>query len=169
MEYKLVKPIGLFTSSRILLIIAHPDDEVMFFSPLLISKRDSAGDVYILCLSTGNYKGLGDTRCKELYKSCAIFGIPRVNIKIINHEFLQDSMDEIWPPDYIVDIVKHYVIEFRPDKVYLNKTSQSFMFFCFFLNLLSQIITFDNYGVSGHPNHIAGKFFPNAYYLKIIQ
>lgn len=41
-------------SSRILFLIAHPDDECMFFSPSIIHFVESKKDVYLLCLSTGN-------------------------------------------------------------------------------------------------------------------
>ena len=39
-----------------LLCIAHPDDEVMFFAPTLMSliKESGENNVFILCLSTGN-------------------------------------------------------------------------------------------------------------------
>ena len=41
-------------ASRILLVIAHPDDECMFFGPLLISLRERKNcTVYILCLTQG--------------------------------------------------------------------------------------------------------------------
>lgn len=36
----------------ILLIIAHPDDEAMFFSPILITLIKSCR-IYLLCLSSG--------------------------------------------------------------------------------------------------------------------
>lgn len=45
--------ITLNASNRLLLIIAHPDDEAMFFSPLLIFAKEKNIDVSILCLSTG--------------------------------------------------------------------------------------------------------------------
>lgn len=122
-----------FSHSRLLLVIAHPDDEVMFFSPLLLSKRDSASDIYIICLSTGDFESMGTVRCKELYKSCGIYGIPEENVRIVNHELLQDGMKQAWPPQLIADIVNAYAIECRP----------------------TIIATFDEMGVSGHPNHIA--------------
>jgi LmbE family N-acetylglucosaminyl deacetylase len=76
-------------ASRLLLVIAHPDDEAMFFSPLLIAKQTSADKIFVLCLSTGNFDGLGEIRCKELYKSCSVYGIPKENVGIIDHEALQ--------------------------------------------------------------------------------
>jgi hypothetical protein len=38
---------------RLLLVTAHPDDEAMFFAPLLLSAAAAGVDVHIICLSTG--------------------------------------------------------------------------------------------------------------------
>lgn len=45
----------IFRNKRICLLIAHPDDEAMFFSPTLLALTDknSGNHVKILCLSTG--------------------------------------------------------------------------------------------------------------------
>lgn len=41
---------------RVLLVIAHPDDECMFFGPTVLNfTANKACTLYILCLSTGNY------------------------------------------------------------------------------------------------------------------
>lgn len=44
-----------FHNKRICLLIAHPDDEAMFFSPTLLALTDErlGNHVKILCLSTG--------------------------------------------------------------------------------------------------------------------
>ena len=62
---------------RILLLIAHPDDEAMFFAPTVLRLTDpSLGNhLKILCLSTGNADGLGETRKKELEKSALLLGL----------------------------------------------------------------------------------------------
>lgn len=45
----------LKTPGNILLIIAHPDDECMFFSPTILSlTKSSQHNVYLLCLSEGS-------------------------------------------------------------------------------------------------------------------
>ena len=38
---------------RVLLVIAHPDDESMFIGPLLLSLADLQTPTFLLCLSTG--------------------------------------------------------------------------------------------------------------------
>ncbi len=63
----LVKEVFHKKLSNVLFVIAHPDDECMFFGPTITalvqpSSRDSssrkkkAKDIYILCLSDGNFK-----------------------------------------------------------------------------------------------------------------
>ena len=44
-------------SKRICLLIAHPDDEAMFFSPTLLelTRAEAGNHVKILCLSSGTY------------------------------------------------------------------------------------------------------------------
>lgn len=44
-----------FREKNIMMVIAHPDDEVMFFGPTLfgITKEKYANQVRILCLSNG--------------------------------------------------------------------------------------------------------------------
>jgi len=36
-----------------MLVIAHPDDESMFFAPTLLSMREAQTPMYVLCLSNG--------------------------------------------------------------------------------------------------------------------
>lgn len=50
-----------------MLLIAHPDDESMFFSPFLFCNNP----VVILCLSNGDYDSLGNIRSAELRALCA--------------------------------------------------------------------------------------------------
>jgi len=121
---------NLSKENKLLLVIAHPDDEAMFFGPTLLSLSKSF-NVSILCLSNGNYNGLGLIRSKELVNSCIINNISNDNITIIDHIDLQDGMNNNWSIDIIADII-------------INNIKN-----------IDTIITFDNYGISGHPNHIA--------------
>ncbi len=61
---------------RVLLVIAHPDDEAMFFAPTLIGLSDQnvPCDIYILCLSAGNFRKGGKRRKSELRQSCKELG-----------------------------------------------------------------------------------------------
>ena len=62
---------------RVCLLIAHPDDEAMFFAPsvLALTRPASGNRLRILCLSTGDADGLGDTRRRELRKSARLLGL----------------------------------------------------------------------------------------------
>ena len=77
---------------HILLVIAHPDDEAMFFVPTIHTLvQEAHSNVYILCLSTGNFDGLGSVRTEELYASAKVLNVANTNVKIINDPTLQDG------------------------------------------------------------------------------
>lgn len=108
---------ALHQSSKALLVIAHPDDEVMFFSPLLewFSKND--GELHVLCLSTGNFDGLGKIRQQELVKCLDLFNVSPDRIYIFDNPLLQDGMNNSWPIDTISCIVKECIIQKKIDLV----------------------------------------------------
>ncbi|GAB2219746.1 hypothetical protein Droror1_Dr00007383 [Drosera rotundifolia] len=121
----------LFHKKSILLVIAHPDDESMFFTPTLNYLTSRGHNVHIICLSTGNSDSLGDTRKAELYDACAILQVPLKQVKIIDHMDLQDGFGKMWNHTLVAEIVKEEVIS----------------------RAIDLVITFDRYGVSGHCNH----------------
>lgn len=126
--------ISLFSHvESILLVIAHPDDESMFFAPLLQFAADNHRRVSVLCLSTGNYDGLGQQRRLELLTACSLFGVTAEDVTVLDEALLQDGMQEQWPVEEVARVVLKFLVEQSPD----------------------MIATFDDYGVSGHPNHIA--------------
>lgn len=120
----------------ILFVIAHPDDEAMFFVPSILALARSNRPIHLLCLSTGDYEGpsTGKVRTKELYASASgVLGIKKADVKIIDDEELRDGPLNRWNEDRIAGIVKAYVDE----------------------QGVETVITFDEGGVSAHPNHIA--------------
>ena len=62
---------------RICLLIAHPDDEAMFFAPtvLALTRPEMGNRVSILSLSSGDAEGLGETRSRELVESALVLGL----------------------------------------------------------------------------------------------
>ena len=87
-------------SGNSLLVIAHPDDECLFFSPILLSL---SSNIYILCLSNGN-----NHRSDELRRSCERLRIQ--GYKIIDDQIhLKDSQTVTWPSDAILGHVKQAI------------------------------------------------------------
>jgi len=86
---------------RIILLIAHPDDESMFFSPTLqaLTSPDLRNHVKILCMSTGNSDGIGETRRKELEKAAVALGVRRrEDVFVLDDARFKDGMKEKWDP-----------------------------------------------------------------------
>ncbi|KRY10790.1 N-acetylglucosaminyl-phosphatidylinositol de-N-acetylase [Trichinella patagoniensis] len=77
----------------ILFIIAHPDDECMFFGPTLITLAKLQCRVHILCLSSGNYRNNGSmyTVCSEEF-SCFVFLFPMLFFCSFSFALLQPNI-----------------------------------------------------------------------------
>lgn len=60
------------------LLVAHPDDECMFFTPALAHLKKSY-TLHLLSLSNGGFDGLGALRENELFQSAQVLGVPRNN------------------------------------------------------------------------------------------
>ncbi|KAG0202342.1 hypothetical protein BGX28_005130 [Mortierella sp. GBA30] len=123
------------TKTSILLVIAHPDDEVMFFGPTLaeLTRPEHRNEVHVLCMSSGNHDGLGEIRKKELVASCKTFGVRESRVTVLEREELKDGPKELWDPSLVGDQMNLYARKHN----------------------IETIITFDEKGVSGHTNHIA--------------
>jgi N-acetylglucosaminylphosphatidylinositol deacetylase len=132
------------------LVIAHPDDECMFFSPTLSrlsanslgtlntggsSSSRGGGRVKwtVLCLSNGNACGLGKVREKELFESCATFKIRPECVQFVDDPRLQDGMDIEWDASVVADFIERH----------LDRHGSA------------HVISFDSLGISRHTNHIA--------------
>lgn len=46
---------GSLGAKRVLIVTAHPDDECMFFGPTIFRLCEQGAEVYLLCLSNGNF------------------------------------------------------------------------------------------------------------------
>ncbi|KAH6893356.1 N-acetylglucosaminyl-phosphatidylinositol de-N-acetylase [Thelonectria olida] len=137
----------ILKNKRICLVIAHPDDEAMFFSPtvLALTKPDTGNHVKILCLSTGNADGLGETRKKELVKSGMALGLSNEDDVFVvdNVEDFPDSMTTTWDRTKIASLLSDAFATHPPtdnDSYTAN---------------IDVLITFDAHGISSHPNHIS--------------
>lgn len=74
---------------NVLLVLAHPDDESMFFSPTINYLISRGHNLYILCFSIGNADGMGNTRKDEFYQACAVLKVPLQQVKVLDHPDLQ--------------------------------------------------------------------------------
>lgn len=122
------------TNTSVALLIAHPDDEAMFFGPVLhrIAHPESNNNVTIVCFSSGDFEGLGDTRKQELVASARIFGVPGPNVRVVDdRERFPDSQSVVWDEKLLAAEISALL---TPETI---------------------ILTFDQDGVSGHANHKA--------------
>lgn len=139
---------------RICIVIAHPDDEVMFFSPTILQLCEWSNmslptppfshilsgrampiiDVYLLCFTNGDAEGLGKQRSKELFASATTLGFFIDHIALIQEESLfSDGPEHAWDIQETMNRIDAFVLKWN----------------------LDVIMTFDQYGISKHPNHVA--------------
>ena len=93
-------------------------------------------DTQFLQWRPGDADGLGEIRKKELKKSCNMLGVPSTphSVTCIEHAELPDSMTKSWPASTISSVMIK-TLSTNPD--------------------IDTLITFDQDGVSSHPNHIS--------------
>lgn len=90
-----------------------------------------------MTIAVGNFDGLGKTREKELTALWTrVLQQSTHTLDIRDHKSLQDGMRNDWDCDSIAEIVQEYI------KAHEIQT----------------VLTFDQNGVSNHPNHIATHF-----------
>ena len=116
----------------VLLLIAHPDDEIMFWTPTMKYLLSKKIQLKILCLSNGNYNGLGDLREVEFDNVSRELNL--FNNVILNVPELQDDITKKWDSSKVAEMIDEF----------MRKN-----------NDIKTIITFDGNGVTKHPNHIS--------------
>ena len=122
----------LSSIGSVLLIIAHPDDEIMFWTPTLKTLTSNNITMKILCLSNGNYDGLGELREKEFDNVSRELNFP--DNQILNIPELQDNIKKYWEPSIVSQQIEDF-LKYNKD--------------------VKTILTFDENGVTKHPNHIS--------------
>ncbi|XP_025776221.1 N-acetylglucosaminyl-phosphatidylinositol de-N-acetylase [Puma concolor] len=128
------KPAGLpGDGNRTLLVIAHPDDEAMFFAPTVLGLARLRHRLSLLCFSAGNYYNQGEIRKKELFQSCDVLGIPPSSIMIIDNRDFPDDPGVRWDTEHVASTLLQHIE----------------------VNSINLVVTFDAGGVSGHSNHVA--------------
>eukprot|EP00792_Barthelona_sp_PAP020_P000529 TRINITY_DN1085_c0_g1_i1.p1 TRINITY_DN1085_c0_g1~~TRINITY_DN1085_c0_g1_i1.p1 ORF type:complete len:245 (+),score=46.41 TRINITY_DN1085_c0_g1_i1:36-737(+) len=127
----------MLTRPIALLIIAHPDDECMFFTPTIKNLQNEGYEVKCFCATKGTWDNSknghnleqGEVRASELCASCHKLGID--DVYITHEETFLDGKESHWNIMNLKNSIKQ---EIRNTKAKL-------------------IVTFDEEGVSGHPNH----------------
>ena len=84
---------SIIDHAAITLVIAHPDDECMFFYPTI----SRAKRLHIICLSNGGYDGLGEEREEELQRAARRLG---ASATCVNNAALQDG-PHAWDPSVV--------------------------------------------------------------------
>ncbi|PKS13333.1 hypothetical protein jhhlp_000104 [Lomentospora prolificans] len=136
-------------NKRICLLIAHPDDEAMFFAPtvLALTKPETGNHVKVLCLSSGDAAGLGETRKKELVKSALALGVRHEDdVWVVDRPDFPDSMTTTWEASKISALLSE---AFAPANLRGSPAKDRPT------AAIDVLITFDSTGVSSHPNHIS--------------
>ena len=126
----------------ILLIIAHPDDDLLYWMPTIKKLQSLNLKLKILCLSNGNSQNNRERRTQE-FKTVSKY-LKLEDNEILNFPELEDSKKKFWD-----------------EKIVSEKIS-------FFLNQnkdIGTILTYDENGITKHPNHISC-YNGLIYYLK---
>nr|KAF6458135.1 phosphatidylinositol glycan anchor biosynthesis class L [Rousettus aegyptiacus] len=95
--------------SRTLMVIAHPDDEAMFFAPTVLGLARLRHRVFLLCFSAGNYYNQGEIRKKELLQSCDVLGIPPSSVMIIDNRDFPDDPCVQWNREHVASILLQHI------------------------------------------------------------
>ncbi|VDK55371.1 unnamed protein product [Cylicostephanus goldi] len=125
------RPLPLRPSSKVLLVIAHPDDETMFFTPALRSLSLAGHRIFILCVSNGNFEGLGRKRTYELRDAVQHLGVSPSDVTVLDYDVFQDGGQ--WDKQGLGDVLLRHMEVLSVDMV----------------------LSFDGGGVSSHKNHVA--------------
>ncbi|KAI4243354.1 MAG: hypothetical protein L6R40_003526 [Gallowayella cf. fulva] len=139
-----------FTNKSIVLLIAHPDDEAMFFSPTLLALTapESGNHVKILCFSNGNADGLGQVREKELILSGQMLGLKsKDDVMVLDSPDFVDGMNTEWQVEKVADVLG---LAFSSQQKKKSRQSDEAP-----TATIDVLVTFDSSGVSSHPNHVA--------------
>lgn len=112
------------------MIFAHPDDETMFFSPTLHGLFECGATLYFLCISSGNQNGFGKLRKVELANAIQAHGFSVDNLTILEYDLFNDGF-VVWCKEELAKAALKFIETLEVDTV----------------------ITFDEDGVSLHPNH----------------
>ncbi|MCB0197666.1 MAG: PIG-L family deacetylase [Anaerolineae bacterium] len=135
------------TPNKILAILAHPDDETLGFGGTLARYAAMGIETHLICATRGQRgwfgapddnpgpDALGDIRSGELQKAARILNLQSVHLL----DYMDGDLNQADPQSIAHQLATH-IRHIRPQVV----------------------LTFDPYGVYGHPDHIAIAQFTTA-------
>ncbi|MCB0171367.1 MAG: PIG-L family deacetylase, partial [Anaerolineae bacterium] len=135
------------THQKILAVLAHPDDETLGFGGTLARYAEMGIETHLVCATRGqrgwfgapdDYPGpdaLGVIREDELRQAAQILNLRSVHLL----DYMDGDLDQAEPQSIIHQLATH-IRRVRPEVV----------------------LTFDPFGVYGHPDHIAIAQFTTA-------
>lgn len=140
---------------RVCLLVAHPDDEAMFFGPTLRALSHMGVKIHVLCMTKGDFYGRGDTRVKEMRASCDfLIGVGLENVHVVDEpEKLPDSPVVNWDRKLALDIVATYIRENSIQTLITFDRYESPHLWVWGYGFNAQHFCPRRHGVSSHPNH----------------
>jgi LmbE family N-acetylglucosaminyl deacetylase len=134
---------GVSTTQKVnVIVFAHPDDESMFFLPTIqsLKQEEPTSMIWLLCLTNGNYNGLGKVREKELLEVGKLLEVDKTIIQ--DNPLLQDHPTQRWDKVVVAAAIRSALSHHQKPLLLADVQSEFVLF------------TFDQRGVSGHRNHI---------------
>jgi N-acetylglucosaminylphosphatidylinositol deacetylase len=133
-------PLAIRDARSVLLVVAHPDDECLFFGPSILNAwGDRRVGRALLVLSSGwffffldhsylnnvnrtkilpgDYDGLGEVRRKEVKGSCDTLGVSTDRCVVLEHRDMQDNPKKWWSEAVVEGMLKRYVDSWHIDLV----------------------------------------------------
>jgi LmbE family N-acetylglucosaminyl deacetylase len=122
-------------AARCAFILAHGDDETMFFAPTITDIKKMGHEVYLQVMTAGSLKAdpRSSTRKMELLKAAHILGISHENVEVVEDVKLQER--------------GHWLDHMDVVKAHVNNFVQR--------NAITHIYTYDRLGVTHNANHAA--------------
>lgn len=136
------------SGNRIAYIFAHPDDESMFFTPSIRRLLKDKNEIYFLCFTTNFKKFMSspnENRGLELQRAAHVLGVSD-DFKILSIM----NMDDYESYGRVTAVG----LPGENEDWFLKKEDMQNILETFLTKYeIDAIITFDPYGVSGHPEH----------------
>jgi LmbE family N-acetylglucosaminyl deacetylase/ElaB/YqjD/DUF883 family membrane-anchored ribosome-binding protein len=121
--------------ARAAFILAHADDETMFFAPTITDIKKMGHEVFMQVMTAGSLKAdpRSNMRKQELLKAAHIFGVHTENIEVVDDPRLVERGNWLENREILNTHVRDFIQR----------------------NAITHIYTFDRFGVTGYLNHNA--------------